>query len=105
MVEPWLRPDLWNVGFIGTAAAESGGVKVQRMNSSWLEDDGRVSVMDMHHLVGTTGDPAVRYFVERHRMSLVTVDEHLAAFASAGLEMTHDPDGLIGRGLYVGGLA
>jgi len=102
VVEAWLRPDQWLTGHVGTNQAEGGGVTVQRMNTSWVEDDGRVSVMDMHHLVGRPD--GVEHFVERHRMSLVTPQEHLEAFAAAGLEMRHDPEGFIGRSLYIGGL-
>lgn len=29
-------------------------------------------------------------------------DDYLAAFRAAGLEVTHDPQGLTGRGLYIG---
>jgi len=103
VVEPWFTPDVWIDGHVGTNLVAGDGVTVMRMNSSWLEDEGRVSAMDMHHLVGRPG--SVEHFVERHRLSLVTVDEHLAAFAAAGLAMEHDPDGFMGRGLYVGGLA
>lgn len=103
IVEPWFRPEQWLPGHVGSNRSSKDEVTVMRMNSSWLEEDGRISVMDMHHLVGRPGN--VEHFVERHRMSLVTPEEHLAAFAAAGLAMDHDPQGLIGRGLYVGGLA
>ena len=102
VVEPWFGPDQWLEGRLGTNFVQGEDITVMRMSSSWLEDEGRVSVMDMHHLVGRRG--AASHFVERHRMSLVTPAEHLAAFAKAGLEMDHDPEGLIGRGMYVGGL-
>lgn len=103
VVEPWFRPDAWVTGHVGTAQASRDDTTVMRMNTSWLEEDGRLSVMDIHHLVGRPG--RVEHFVERHRMSLVTPEEHMAAFAAAGLDMTYDPEGFIGRGLYVGGLA
>ena len=104
VVEPWFPPDVWTEGHIGTNRAEGTDITVLRMNSSWLEEDGRVSAMDMHHLVGRPG--TVEHFVERHRLRLVTPSEHLAAFAAAGLAMEHDASGLIvERGLYVGGLS
>lgn len=103
IVEPWLRPDVFADGHVGTVVAGADGVTVLRMNTSWREDDGRVSVMDMHHLVGRPG--SVEHFVEQHRLSLVTPEEHLALFDASGLAMDYDPDGFIGRGLYVGGLA
>lgn len=102
IVEAWFRPDQFNPGWVGTAAGGNEQLRVQRMNTSWLEDDGRVSVMDMHHLVGdSTG---VTHFVERHRMGLFTVDEHLRAFSAAGFEIEHRADLFMGRGTYVGKL-
>lgn len=103
VVEPWFRPEQWQLDHVGTLVASANDVTVMRMNTSWLEDDGRLSVMDMHHLVGQPG--SVEHFVERHALSLVTPEEHLAAFAAAGLAMDYDPEGFIGRGLYVGSLA
>lgn len=103
IVEPWFRPDQFNPGWIGTTAAGDDQLRVQRMNTSWLEHDGRVSVMDMHHLVGRPGE--VGHFVERHRMGLFTVDEHKTAFAAAGLDVEHREDLFMGRGTYVGTLA
>jgi hypothetical protein len=44
----------------------------------------------------------VSYFTERHEMALFTQEEYSEAFAGAGMEATHDPDGLMGRGLVVG---
>jgi hypothetical protein len=55
----------------------------------------------MHHLVGTVAN-GVRHVVERHEMGLFAVAEMMAAFEHAGLEVSFDPVGLIGRGLYVG---
>ena len=102
VVEPWFEPDAWIEGHVGANYVVGGDVSVMRMNSTWLEDEGRVSVMDMHHLVGRPGK--VEHFVERHRLGLVTREEHLAAFEAAGLAMQYDREGFIGRGLYVGGL-
>jgi len=98
LVEPWFRPDVWRTD--GPVAAEvfrgAGGV-VSRMNRS--ERDGNVSIMDMHHLVAL-GDEPVVHFVERHRMGLFTVEDHIRAFAAEGLRADHDPEGPLGRGLY-----
>jgi len=61
---------------------------------------GRLSVMDMHHLVATP--KRVEHFVERLELGLFTKDEYLEAFRQARLEVTHDEEGLMGRGLYLG---
>jgi hypothetical protein len=59
----------------------------------------RVSTTDMHYLVGTpTG---IDEFAAWHELYLFTEDEMRAAFEGAGLSTEHDPDGLIGRGLWI----
>jgi hypothetical protein len=42
-------------------------------------------------------------FVERHEMGLFTLEQYCAAFETAGLILTYDPDGgYQRRGQYVG---
>ena len=53
-----------------------------------------------HYLVGTAG--GVEHFTEMHEMGLFSEDQHRAAFAAAGMAVTLDEKGLMGRGLYVG---
>ncbi|MBO0888311.1 hypothetical protein J2P12_04340 [Candidatus Bathyarchaeota archaeon] len=55
---------------------------------------------DLHHLVATPG--GVEYFVERLEMGLFSDREYRGAFKRAGLQVSHDSKGLMGRGLYVG---
>lgn len=98
VVEPWFTPDSWRPGTVHAMLVEEANLKVARMNTSQV--DGRLSIMDMHHLVGTPD--GTRHIAERHEMGLFTVAEMRAALAGAGLEVTHDPYGLTGRGLYIG---
>jgi hypothetical protein len=44
----------------------------------------------------------IEHFVERLEMGLFTHDEYLDAFRQAELETNYDPEGLMGRGLYIG---
>lgn len=100
IVEPWFEPDAFVPGHVGASAAGGPSLRVHRVNTSWLEDEGRVSVMDMHHLVGRP--EGVHHFVERHRMGLFTVAEHMAALDAAGIDAEHRPDLFMGRGTYIG---
>lgn len=100
VVEAWYEPEAFQPGHVGAATAGDNSLRVHRVNTSWLEDEGRVSVMDMHHLVGRP--EGVTHFVERHRMGLFTRAEHLAGLAAAGIDATHRPDLFMGRGTYIG---
>jgi SAM-dependent methyltransferase len=99
-VEPWFSPDVWEAGRLTTDLTDLPDLKVARVLVSGIDESGTVSILDIHHLVAT--QQGVDSFVERHEMGLFTHDEHVAAFEAAGLEVSHDPLGLIGRGLYIG---
>ena len=64
------------------------------------EVDEKLSILVFHYMVGT--HHGVEYFTERHELGLFTHEEYLNPFRKAGLEVTHDPEGLDGRGLYIG---
>jgi SAM-dependent methyltransferase len=97
IIEPWLEPDAWQEGHLSFLAVDDDDIKIARMARS--ETDGRLSVMAFEHLV-LTHENGVEHFVERHELALFTVAEYLDAFAAAGLDAEHDPEGPIGRGLY-----
>jgi hypothetical protein len=61
---------------------------------------GDLSVLEMHYLVGTPD--AVEHVQEKHTLRLHSDEEYRAALASAGLAVEHDPEGLTGRGLWIG---
>ena len=67
------------------------------MNVSGRE--GRLAIMKFEYLVGTPS--GIEAFSERHEAALFTDEEYRQAFAAAGLAVEHDPEGLIGRGLYI----
>jgi SAM-dependent methyltransferase len=98
IVEPWFTPDVWEDGRISTDLREGSGVKIARMLVSGRTDD--VSTLDIHYLVGRK--EGVESFAEHHELGLFTVEEYQVALTDAGFEVTHDPVGLLGRGLYVG---
>jgi ubiquinone/menaquinone biosynthesis C-methylase UbiE len=98
IVEPWLRPDVYQVGGVHTLFVDQPNLKIARMNISAAE--GGVSVLDFHYLVATPA--GVEYFTERHELGLFSHDDYLTAFRGGGLDVVHDPEGLTGRGLYIG---
>jgi SAM-dependent methyltransferase len=98
VVEPWLMPDAYEVGGVHALFVDQPELKIARMNLSALE--GGVSILDFHYLVGTLG--GIEHFTERHELGLFSHDDYLAAYHAAGLEVEYNPEGLMGRGLYVG---
>ena len=99
IVEPWLSPEVYV--FDGRPRAhfvDQPDLKAARITRS--EQDGNVAVLHFHYMVGTP--EGVSYFTEDHRLTLFTHEEYTEAFDNAGLVTTHDPDGLMGRGLYIG---
>jgi ubiquinone/menaquinone biosynthesis C-methylase UbiE len=98
LVEPWLEPAAWKPGHLHLLTVDEPELKIARTTIAGPETD--VSIMDMHHLVVTPA--GAEYFVEHHELGLWTAEQQLDAFRAAGLEAEHDPEGLIGRGLFVG---
>jgi len=97
LVEPWFEPEAWQPNTVHGIYIDDPALKIARINTSFV--DGRVSIFDLHHLIGTT--EGTRHVIEHHEMGLFTVDEMTAAFAATGVDVRYDPDGLTGRGLYI----
>ncbi|MBD0318464.1 MAG: class I SAM-dependent methyltransferase [Thermoleophilia bacterium] len=97
VLEPWIRPDQWELGGPYSLFVDEPELKVARVNLS--PPAGKTVVLEMHHVVGRPD--GVESFVERHELGMFTHEEYVGALAAAGLDLEHDPDGLSGRGLYV----
>ncbi len=97
-VEPWFSPDEWNVGRLSATYVDQPELKICRMNIAGIKD--QVSLLNFHYLIGTP--QGIDYFTEMHELGLFTHADYLAAFTSAGMEVVHDPEGIYGRGLYIG---
>jgi hypothetical protein len=100
IVEPWFSPEVWEDGRLTADLTDQPTLKVARVLVSGVDETGKISILDIHHLVATP--QGVESFVERHEMGLFTHAEYVTAFEDAGLVVRHDPIGLIGRGLYIG---
>jgi ubiquinone/menaquinone biosynthesis C-methylase UbiE len=97
IVEPWFTPDRWHPAGVSIHAAEIGADKVCRMSLSAREGD--ISILLFHYLRGTPN--GIEHYSERIELGLLTRDEMTWAFESAGMKVRYEPEGLIGRGLYV----
>jgi SAM-dependent methyltransferase len=98
LVEPWLEPEAWKPGKVHVRHAERDGITICRMSYSAVR--GAISSNPCHYLVGT--EDGVEHFEESHDMGLFTIEEMHEAFAAADLKVEYDPEGLTGRGLYIG---
>jgi SAM-dependent methyltransferase len=98
IIAPFFTPDAWDPGQPHAIFVDQPELKLVRMNVSAVE--GAVAILDFHYLVATPD--GVEHFTEHHELGLFTDEEYRAAFAQAGLDVTHDAEGLIGRGLYIG---
>lgn len=97
LVEPWLTPDAWAPGRVYLHTGEDGERQIVRMSHSRL--DGRTSCLEFHYLIG--GPEGIEHRLEEHSLGLFTREEMMEAFANAGFrDVSFDPEGLIGRGLY-----
>jgi len=99
VIEPWLRPEDYNVGVVHAAFVDQPDLKVVRMNVSDRRAP-NISVLNFHYLVAKPD--GVQYFSERHELGLFSHAEYLAALAASGMEVIYEAQGLIGRGIYIG---
>lgn len=98
LVEPWLTPDVWRTRHVAAVFVDEPELKIARLTNPSREGD--VSVLEFHYLVGTP--EGVDYFTERHELGLFATDEYRKVFEAAGLRVDHDPEGPMGRGLFLG---
>jgi SAM-dependent methyltransferase len=98
IVEPWLEPHAWVSGRLHLLTVDEPDVKIARVTVPSQRN--RTSIVDFHYLVATSD--GVETLEERMELELFTTEEQLQAFERAGLEVEHDPEGLIGRGLFIG---
>ena len=98
VVEPWLTPAMLRPEHVGAVFVNQPKLKIARMNI--LKVKGRLSILKFHYLIGTPA--GVDYMTESDEFGLFTHAEYQAAFHKAGLKVTYNRKGLIGRGLYIG---
>jgi SAM-dependent methyltransferase len=99
VVEPWIYPEGWIDDHTSIDSWSTGDTDVARVISS--DRDGRKVTMRWGFAVARPGGD-VEAYVENHPTGLFDHHEYLTAFSEAGLRVDHDPQGPIGRGLYIG---
>jgi ubiquinone/menaquinone biosynthesis C-methylase UbiE len=98
LIEPWFSARQWHPGRASMAQVNKPDLKIVRM--SYSGQRGKLSLIEFQYLVGTP--KGIEHSVEIHELGLFTHREYMAAFKAAGLKVMHDPEGLDGRGLYIG---
>jgi SAM-dependent methyltransferase len=98
IVEPWLSPETFDPKHIGRLIlVDRPDLQAVRMNGS--RTDGTLSILDFHYLVARPG--SIEHLTETHTLGLFTDEQYRSAFERAGLSVEHDPEGLMGRGLWI----
>ncbi len=98
LIEPWFTPEQWHPGRISTIHVKNPERQVVRMSHSGQK--GKMSFTEFQYLIGTP--KGIEHRLEMHELGLFTHREYMDAFQAARLYVTHDPEGLDGRGLYIG---
>ena len=98
LIEPFIRPEDFRPNYLHANFVDRPDLKVVRMNVSARE--GNLFIANFHYLVGSP--EGIEYFTERHELGMFTDEEYREALRSARLEVFYDPEGLMGRGLFIG---
>ena len=98
IVEPWLGPEGYRAGVPHAVFVDQPELKIARFDVSQVK--GSRSILNFQYLVASK--EGVASFSERHELGLFTQAEYLVAIEAARLEPTYDPQGIDGRGLYLG---
>lgn len=99
ILEPWYGRDGWRDGHVAAEAAAGDGIAVARSSTS-LREGNRATMTWAFAVTRPHGEADV--YVEEHRTGLFSHDEYAEALTDAGIVFDHDPEGLLGRGRYVG---
>jgi ubiquinone/menaquinone biosynthesis C-methylase UbiE len=98
VVEPWFYPSEFSAGYVNAIFVDQPNFKLVRMNVSDIQNG--VSVLDFNYMLATP--QGVERFDEHHELGLFSPDDYTNAFHAAGFDVIYDPQGLDGRGLYLG---
>jgi len=98
LIEPWFTPKQWKPGRTFTLHIDRPDLRIVRMSYSGQKD--KISLIEFQYLIGTP--EGIEHLTETHELGLFTHKEYMDGFKAVGLKVTRDPNGLDGRGLYIG---
>ena len=96
ILEPWFEPGTMEDGYVTMHSARGEGLLVCRVSRTSIV--GTVSRLEFQYLIGRPG--RIEHLSEVHELGLFRRAAIEDAFQRAGLKVTYDPEGLMGRGLY-----
>jgi SAM-dependent methyltransferase len=99
VIEPFIDPSDFRPGHISIEQGGNEDARVVRV--AYSERTGNVLKLRMHHYISAAGKVSVAEPL-LFDIAMFTADQLRDAMESAGLEVFHDPEGLMGRGLYIG---
>lgn len=98
VVEPWLEPEDMKDGYVTVHSAQASDLVVCRVSRTTVRDD--ISRLDFEYLVARPS--GIEHLSETHELGLFPRSFMISALQKAGLHVTRDEEGLMGRGVYVG---
>jgi ubiquinone/menaquinone biosynthesis C-methylase UbiE len=98
ILEPWITPADFKKGLVGSNFVDKPNLKIARINVGRVR--GPVSELEFHYLIGTPSK--VQHVVDKVLCGLWTHEDYIDAIRDAGLKVSFDNEGLMGRGLYLG---
>lgn len=98
LIEPWFTPKQWKPGRASMTQVNKPDLKIVRMSHAGQK--GKISLLEFQYLIGTS--KGIEHHTEIHELGLFTHKEYMDAFNAADLNVTYNPEGLDGRGLYIG---
>ena len=98
LLEPWIPPERYRPGMLSINTGETPQGLVCRMALGRRE--ARLSVISLHYLYGTR--QGIEHHTEQLELGLFTKEEMAHAFKLAGMYVEYEPEGLMGRGMYIG---
>jgi SAM-dependent methyltransferase len=97
LVEPWILPANYRPPASQMKTVDRPDLKVCRMEVPRREGD--ISILHFHYLVATVA--GIQHIEETHRLLMITPEQMINHFQSAGFTCRFDPVGIFGRGLFI----